>query len=123
MTTEHPTLIFIVADDRWVREIISSPLSTQGFDVRVATDGQEALDLFQGGFRPSVLIVDLTDSKVSDVELLDYAHQDPELRSMPAILVMTERTDRKHPIVDEIFVRPIDVERLIEAVQRLGVQA
>jgi CheY-like chemotaxis protein len=123
MTTEHTTSIFIVADDQWVREIISSLLSAERFAVRVATNGQEALDLFQGGFRPNVLIVDLTDSKVRDVELLDYAHQDPELRSIPAILVTTERTERKHPIADEIFVKPIDVEQLIEAVQRLGVKA
>src|SRR3954470_18345761 len=68
MATEHRTLILVVADHLWVREIVSSFLSSHAFDVRVATDGQEALDLFQNGVRPNVLIVDLTESKVSDAE-------------------------------------------------------
>lgn len=118
MCTWDHTAILVVDDDHSGREVLSALLATQGFRVRIAKDGQEALDLLQSGVRPDLFIIDLRLPKVSGPELLKYTHEDPELRCIPAIVV----TGLPGPIdvfADEVFIKPVDVVRLLDSVKRL----
>jgi CheY-like chemotaxis protein len=112
-----------VDDDGSGREVLSTVIATQGFRVCTAKDGQEALDLLESGVRPDLLVIDLRLPKVSCSDLLRYAHQDPELRRIPAIIV-TGLPGSVYVIADEVFIKPLDVARLLNSVKRLaGVRA
>ena len=111
--------VLVVEDDMHIREGLCALLQTQGFSVSAAKDGQEALDLLQGGMRPNLLLVDLLLPRVTGWDLLKYMHGDPDLRTIPAIIVTAEPKDRDDIIADEIFIKPVDVSRLLDSVRRL----
>jgi CheY-like chemotaxis protein len=68
--------------------------------------------------RPDLLIIDLRLPKVSGPELLRYTHEDPELRCIPTIFV-TGPAGPVDAIADEVFIKPVDIERLLDSVKRL----
>lgn len=119
MRAEALLSILIVEDDLNIREGLSALLRTDGFSVHPARDGQEALDLLQGGMRPNLLLVDLRLPKVTGWDLLKYMHEDPDLRGIPAIIVTAESKEKGDMIADEVFIKPVDVGRLLDSVRRL----
>jgi CheY-like chemotaxis protein len=119
MAALERTSILVVEDDSSSRDALLTLLSAQGFGVRAARDGQEALDLLQSGLRPGLVILDLSLPKVSGAELLKYTHQDLELRSIPVIVVTAAPPPRADLLADLIFTKPVDVARLLDAVKRL----
>lgn len=52
-------MILIVEDDYSVALVISKACWAAGLETRVASNGQEALDMIHGGLRPSAIILDL----------------------------------------------------------------
>jgi CheY-like chemotaxis protein len=111
--------VLVVEDDASSRDALSKLLAVHGFRVRTAKDGQEALDLMQSGLELSLLIVDLTLPKVSGSQLLKYTHQDPDLRTIPVIVMSATTPMPADLVADLIFPKPVDVPRLIGAVKRL----
>src|SRR3978361_450418 len=57
--------ILVVDDDRAVRDSLRRSLAFNGYQVELATDGQQALDAIAGGDRP--------DAPVPDVQMLPLA--------------------------------------------------
>jgi CheY-like chemotaxis protein len=112
--------ILVVEDDVAIREGLSTLLRTNGFQVRTAIDGQEALDLLLNGLRPNLLLIDLALPKVSGWDLLRYMHEDLELRGIPAIIVTAETKEHSAAIADEVFIKPVDAVRLLDSVKRLA---
>ena len=110
--------ILVVEDDVAIREGLSALLAGQGFRVVTAKDGQEALDLLHGGLRPNLFLIDLMLPKVTGWNLLKYTREDPDLRSIPTIIV-TAQSELTNVIADEVFIKPVDVARLLDSVRRL----
>jgi CheY-like chemotaxis protein len=99
--------------------------------VRVARDGQEALDYLLGhnghdpGPRPRLILLDLKLPKVDGLEVLRRARADPSLRSVP-IVVLTASRDERDLVetyslgVNSYIVKPINFDKFVETVQTLG---
>src|SRR5215467_8804206 len=51
--------IFVVDDDRSIREYLSSFLSSCGYAVDTAGSGDEALERLEGGYAPAMMLLDL----------------------------------------------------------------
>lgn len=118
MSHEGMRSILVVEDDVAIREGLSALLAGQGFRVVTAKDGQEALDLLHGGLRPNLFLIDLMLPKVTGWNLLKYTREDPDLRSIPTIIV-TAQSELTNVIADEVFIKPVDVARLLDSVRRL----
>jgi CheY-like chemotaxis protein len=56
--------------------------------------------------------------KVTGRELLKYTRDDPDLRSIPSI-IETAQSEVTNVIADEVFIKPVDVARLLDSVRRL----
>lgn len=67
MTTPDPTVLVVEDEESYV-EALRSGLSREGFSVRVARDGVEALTLFDA-VRPDLVLLDLMLPKVSGLEV------------------------------------------------------
>lgn len=64
--------------------------------VTVAVDGREALDLLRGGTLPRdrlLVITDLSMPRMSGLELLSAIRLDPDLRSLPVVVLTTSSED------------------------------
>src|SRR5690606_15945467 len=68
--TERATVMVVDDDERVLRAY--SRVLRNGYDVILASDGQEAIDLLSSGSRPDVLISDLLLPEVDGVELFKW---------------------------------------------------
>lgn len=103
-------------------------------EVVVVRDGQEALDylLHQGGYmdrqcgNPAVILLDLKLPKVSGMDVLRRIKGNPELRTIPVVIMTSSREDRDVEEgyelgVNAYVVKPVDFPSFVEAVKELGV--
>lgn len=78
--------VCIVDDDPNVREIYLMKFNQEGFDVSLATNGEEGLKVIREE-RPDIILLDLQMPVKNGVEVLAELHQDQELRKIPVIVL------------------------------------
>ncbi|HEX7896154.1 MAG TPA: response regulator [Planctomycetota bacterium] len=96
--------------------------------LQVIRDGQDAWDqLSSGGAeRPSLILLDLKLPRLSGLDLLRAIKRDPELRTLPVVVVTSSR---RQADIDEVYaegadfylLKPVDFQRVME--QARGIHA
>ena len=116
------TKILIVEDEIDIREVISEYLSEVGYDVMVAEDGQEGIDLFKSNEFDLVLL-DIMLPKINGFGVLSQIR---EISDVP-VMMLTAMTDDYSQIMsfnekaDDYITKPFSVvvlHKRIEALQR-----
>jgi CheY-like chemotaxis protein len=114
--------ILIVDDDEGIRASLGEFLSDEGFTVRTASNGREALDMLGPGFRPCAIVVDLMMPVFGGSDFRTAQRRLPEIADIP-VAVMTgfganaESMRAQLPGV-EILNKPLSLPRLLEFVRR-----
>jgi chemosensory pili system protein ChpA (sensor histidine kinase/response regulator) len=119
-----PEKVIVLADDSIsVRKFVGRMLEKAGYRVKLACDGLEALEIVsQGGV--DLIISDLEMPRTNGYELLMHLRQDPNLRTIP-VMVVTSRAGEKHRerAVAEgargFLVKPVQEDQLIASVAQL----
>jgi CheY-like chemotaxis protein len=114
-------VVLVVDDEAVVRAYVARALTVAGMDVAVAADGREALRLVaEDRVRPKVVVTDIEMPAMTGVEL---AARLLAIRPSIRIVMMTgdpERAEaaRRHPaIVDEVILKPMRIEVVVDAVR------
>jgi CheY-like chemotaxis protein len=114
-------VVLVVDDEPVIRAYVSRALTLAGFEVAVAADGREALRLVvEDRVRPAVVVTDIEMPGMTGIEL---AARLLALRPALRIVMMTgdpirAEAARGHPsIVDQVLLKPMQTETLIEAVR------
>ena len=79
--------ILIVEDDRFLREIAGQKLEAEGFVVKSATTGKEALGLLETGPRPDIIVLDLILPGMSGYEILESIKKQERLKDIPVLIL------------------------------------
>jgi DNA-binding response OmpR family regulator len=117
----------LVADDEpRVRLVMVMKLSSLGYDVSEVQDGQEGLDLLEGGYVPDLLITGNWMPRVNGVQLIRKLREspDPALSKAPIIMVTVQRSEQ-HLIdcldagADDYLVKPFSPNELAARVRAL----
>lgn len=86
--------ILVVDDSLSVRTALSTLLVEEGFRVRTAKDGVEAIEAI-GARRPAIVVADLEMPRMNGLELTAHIRANAATRDLPVIMV-TSRTGEKH---------------------------
>jgi DNA-binding response OmpR family regulator len=88
--------ILAADDDRIVRRIVVAKLTGLGYDVTEAQDGQEALDILEGGNVPDLLITDSLMPRVGGLELVRNVRksQNAAVAALPVIMLTSRQGER-----------------------------
>lgn len=70
--------VLVVDDEAPIRALLVSSLEAEGYEVREATDAEEAQGLIRGGFLPEVALLDINLPGISGVELLSWIRRADE---------------------------------------------
>ena len=92
----NPRLL-VVEDEPALQKVLAMRLGMEGFDVRTASDGQEALELIREE-APDLVLTDLMMPVMDGAELTRSIKSDPALKAIP-VLVLTalkEKRERDH---------------------------
>lgn len=80
--------ILIVEDDHFFQKFYSTKLSSAGYQVEVASDGEEGL-IKMATVKPDLVLLDLIMPKKDGFEVLEAVSQNPVLKTLPIIIFST----------------------------------
>jgi CheY-like chemotaxis protein len=127
--------ILVAEDDLGHFTLIQKNLFRMGFRSRILhfRDGQQALDyLFQKGDAPHreldksyLLLLDIRMPKVDGIEVLRQVKADPELRTIPVIMLTTSDDEESIHRCRELgctdyVVKPLDIPNFTQAIHKVG---
>ena len=109
--------ILVVEDDEGVREAMVSILQVTGYSVASAINGKEALDYLRDAATPDLIISDLAMPVMDGKQFRREQVKDPRLAKVP-VIVVSALSDQTDIDANEIFIKPVDVDILLAAVDR-----
>jgi two-component system sensor kinase len=121
------TKILVIEDQREVRQNIEDILLLENYAVITAADGQEGLDLVKKTL-PDLILCDVMMPKLSGFEVLTALRQDPDLATIPFIL-LTAKADRAAMRqgmelgADDYLTKPFSLAELLGAINTRLTQA
>ncbi|MEM7622609.1 MAG: response regulator [Planctomycetota bacterium] len=122
---EHPAFseksILIADDNARNAELLEAFLDPLGCDIRIASDGAEALRLAREA-RPDLALLDIMMPEMSGYQVCEAFRADDTLRDVPIIVVtaLTEPNDVERSLeagADDFLTKPIDREELLVRVR------
>jgi CheY-like chemotaxis protein len=108
MTTDRRTVL-IIDDEESVREVLSRFLTKAGYEVKVAANGQEALQMVNSQAPPDLIVLDLMMPVMSGFEVLSALRVNSEWRRIPVVvLTATMGYSAGHLQADAVLQKPFD---------------
>lgn len=115
--------ILIVEDDEFLRNLLNTKLSSEGFKVTFAIDGQEGIKKIKDE-KPSLILLDLLLPLVDGFEVLESAKNNADTKSIPVIIL--SNLDRKEDIdkglkmgaIDYIIKSQFTIEEIIKKIKQ-----
>ncbi len=84
--TKNNTDIVLIEDDRFLQDLLSKKLVTEGFSVRSAYDGEDGLRLTKE-LKPKLILLDILLPGIDGFEFLGLVKKDVALKSIPIIVL------------------------------------
>ena len=115
--------ILLVEDNEMNRDMLSRRLKRRGFDMVIAIDGQEGLEM-AGQESPDLILLDLSLPKVDGWEVARRLKADATTSGIPIIALTAHAMagDRERAMeagCDEYDTKPIDMKRLLEKINTM----
>ncbi|MFT5510325.1 MAG: DNA-binding response OmpR family regulator [Hyphomicrobiaceae bacterium] len=111
-----PARILIADDDPVFREVAASCLRNSGYDVDLASEGAEAMDvLLREAF--DLAIVDLIMPRIDGLRLIALVRATPILRALPILVITSEEDPTIHAEglqvgANDYLTKPVDWSEL-----------
>lgn len=80
--------IAVIEDDVFFQKFYSTRLTEKGYEIVVASDGEEGLEKIKTE-RPNAILLDIIMPKKNGFELLEDLQNDPELSKIPVLVFST----------------------------------
>jgi two-component system, OmpR family, alkaline phosphatase synthesis response regulator PhoP len=124
--------VLVVEDDKFLISAYRAKLTKVGFEVQMAGDGVEALEVLKT-FRPDIILLDLVMPRKDGFMTLEEIKQQPELKSIPVIVAsnLGQKEDLDKALglgaTDYIIKSDLSMDSLVELInrtlQKAGIQA
>lgn len=109
--------VLIVEDDPDIRAALGDMFTADGFEVEVAHNGAEAIELLEAATRkPCAVLVDLLMPGIVGQELLEYLRGEDRLAAIPVAIVSA--SPELAPEGYRVFKKPLDLHPLLDFVRQ-----
>jgi len=116
--------VFIVEDDRHIREVVEEYFKDAGFSVISAECGAQARDMIQAGRAADMFILDIMLPRVNGLTLLKLLRDDARYRDVP-IMMLTAASDEYtqlqsfENLADDYVTKPFSPKILVKRAEAL----
>lgn len=112
--------VLLVEDNEMNRDMLSRRLARKGYDVLIAVDGQQGLDLAASG-SPDIILMDMSLPVIDGWEATRRLKADSALQAIPVIALTAHAMagDREQALgagCDDYDTKPIELPRLLEKI-------
>lgn len=119
-TTSAQPRVLVAEDVRAISMRITHVLQGRGYQVEVATNGEECLALI-AAHKPDLVILDLMMPRMNGVEVLKHLRDNPDTADIPVIICTAKdfSTEMKHVRelgIADVIIKPFDHDTLAEKV-------
>jgi PAS domain S-box-containing protein len=113
--------VLVVDDDPVVHDVLSTTLGKEGYRLRHAQDGVEALEMMRKD-PPDIVTLDVMMPKIDGWSVLGIMKSEPALEHIPVIMlsIVDDRTLGFSLGASEYMTKPIDRQRLIALLQQFA---
>ncbi|MFZ5470685.1 MAG: response regulator [Myxococcota bacterium] len=116
--------ILIVEDSEESRELLADLLTSRGYGVRTAPNGQVALEQMRQSEAPQLVLLDLTMPVMNGWQLYAAMREDPRLKEVPVVIISAADSLVVPKGCQGVIPKPIEVELLLAIVRHyLGERA
>lgn len=111
----------LLADDSiTIQKVVELVLAEEGFEIKTANNGEEALTMLQS-FRPDVILADIEMPKINGYQMCEKIKADPITRDIPVILLAGafEPIDEelaRNVGADDYIIKPFESQELISKI-------
>lgn len=118
----RPT-VMVVDDSLTVRRVTQRLLEREGYRVKLAKDGVEALELFEGG-APDLMLVDIEMPRMDGFDLTRQVRGNEATKDIPIIMITSRTADKHRNValglgVNAYFGKPYQEPLLLAAIEEL----
>ncbi len=119
--------VLLVEDNEMNRDMLSRRLMRNGYDVVIAVNGQEGIDM-AASERPDLILMDMSLPVLDGWEATRRLKADPATSSIPVIALTAHAmdTDREKALAagcDDFDTKPIELPRLLEKMKAFAKHA
>jgi CheY-like chemotaxis protein len=114
--------ILIVEDDADLRSVEAEVLGSEGFQVRTASDGLEALEAIQTTGAPALILLDLRMPRLNGWDLAARLRSNEALRRVPIVVVAAHVAiaEEAASIGARAWLhKPVSIDHLLSVVRRV----
>jgi len=112
---ERQSSVLIVEDDEDIRAAMAELLESEGFEVSVASNGKEGLEVLGQMVPPCLVLLDLMMPVMNGEDFLRHVRQDPALNVVP-IIIVTASGQTALPGTQGILKKPFEITDLFSTV-------
>ena len=122
------TKILLVEDNELNRDMLSRRLSRRGYEVEVAVDGAQGIEMARS-VTPDLILMDVGLPGIDGLEATRRLKAEPVTRAIPIVALTANAMagDQEEALAagcDEYDTKPVDISRLVGKIQALlGVDA
>jgi CheY-like chemotaxis protein len=110
--------VMVVDDEAAIRDLLSTVLTDEGYEVTTAAGGHEALERAPSE-RPDVMLVDLMMPGLDGRQLVRRMRELPVMAGVPTVMMSAAvRTMTLQEGVVDFLAKPFDLEELLEAIRK-----
>ena len=115
--------LLLVEDNELNRDMLSRRLRKRGYEVDIAVDGQEGLDMVKSS-RPDLILMDMSLPVVDGWEATRRLKADPATSDIPVIALTAHAmaSDREKALeagCDAYETKPVELPSLLAAIEKL----
>ncbi|HLH93054.1 MAG TPA: response regulator [Xanthobacteraceae bacterium] len=115
--------ILLVEDNEMNRDMLSRRLTRNGFEVVLAVNGQEGVDL-AGSSKPDLILMDMSLPILDGWEATRQVKANPATKAIPVIALTAHAMvrDKEKALAagcDEFDTKPVELPRLLENIKAL----
>ena len=113
--------ILVVDDDTDIRETVAQALTGDGYVVRMATNGQDALAKLSAmaGDEPALMLLDLTMPVMTGTELLGVLLSQGRLPNLPIIVFSSRANEAEGLGARRLMRKPVTLATLLTTVHEV----
>jgi two-component system OmpR family response regulator len=112
--------VLVVDDNDLQRDVLADVLGSEGYDVRVAASGSEAMAAARAS-APDIVVLDLMLPDTDGATVLASLRAEPSLSAMRVVITTGVRSSsvRRLPGVDAALFKPFDLREFLSTVEAL----
>ena len=117
--------ILLVEDDKFLRVLLEKRLKTEGFEVDIAVDGEEAVSKTTS-FTPDLILLDIILPKKSGFTFLEEIQKDENLKKINVIILsnlgQSEDIEKGKQLgaIDYFVKASTSIEELVRKIKEIG---